>query len=282
MDLIAQLIQNKKNAKDVLTTLKTIIEEIIKYEKLARSPKFKSIAESPVLQKQLPEIWNAFNRDTQSMYTLETAMSIIAPLMTEPLHIFEEYKEFYKPREKKQLTIVGNTNAYRFVFEDTRTLAYDDISDLTENHQLLCITETIGNIYHVVMVLFTGEGGKIYHYETQEADVAEALEEEPTKKQYVPQSYKVKIDDIEVEIKNYSYQGNNEHYFANLVPNEHTFIDVSIIDNTIHYRISRSNVPIEHMSIEMKGDEVNQLTMATSLRPIAELLVEKYKELSKG
>ena len=279
MDLIAQLIHNKKNAKGVPTTLRTIIKEIIKYEKLARSPKFKSIIESPVLQKQLPEIWNAFNRDTQSMYTLETAMSIIAPLMTEPLHLFEEYKAFYKPREKKQLTIVGNTNAYRFIFEDTRTLAYDDISDIVENHELLCITETIGNIYHVIMVLFGDKVGKIYHYDSREADVAEALKDEPAKKQFIPQSYKVKIDDIAVEIKNYSYQGNNEHYFANLVPNEHTFVDVSIVDNTIHYRVTRSNDRLEHMSIEMKGDEINQLTMATSLKPIAELLVTKYKEL---
>ena len=279
MDLIAQLIHNKKNAKGVPTTLRTIIKEIIKYEKLARSPKFKSIIESPVLQKQLPEIWNAFNRDTQSMYTLETAMSIIAPLMTEPLHLFEEYKAFYEPREKKQLTIVGNTNAYRFVFEDIRTLAYDDISDIVENHELLCITETIGNIYHVIMVLFGDKVGKIYHYESREADVAEALEDETAKKQFIPQSYKVKIDDIAVEIKNYSYQGNNEHYFANLVPNEHTFVDVSIVDNTIHYRVTRSNDRLEHMSIEMKGDEINQLTMATSLKPIAELLVTKYKEL---
>ena len=61
MDLIAQLIQNKKNANNVLETLSLLFDEIIKYEKLSKSPKFKKITESTFLQKHLPTICSCYN-----------------------------------------------------------------------------------------------------------------------------------------------------------------------------------------------------------------------------
>ena len=50
MDLIGQLIQNKKNIADVPQMLDDMLNEIIKYEKLSKSPKFQTITESPMLQ----------------------------------------------------------------------------------------------------------------------------------------------------------------------------------------------------------------------------------------
>ena len=66
MDLIGQLIQNKKNIADVPQMLDDMLNEIIKYEKLSKSPKFQTITESPMLQKQMPTIWRAFNSDSQA------------------------------------------------------------------------------------------------------------------------------------------------------------------------------------------------------------------------
>lgn len=206
MDLIAQLINAKKEDKDL--RLNEYLSELIKYEKLSKSKKFKHITESPVLQKQLPLCWSAFNQNAHAFWILHEASIILQNTSTEPLQIFSDLDAHYDTKKQRQMEIIGNTNQHQFIYFSLVSLPtpfdYDNALYLTEETQIdnqiaLTIIQTSKNITTVYTGTIT-----IKDEETIEKDTA------------VIAPFKYETDEDTIVIKTYSVQGNNDYNFAEL------------------------------------------------------------------
>lgn len=204
MDLIAQLINAKKEDKDL--QLLEYLTELIKYEKLSKSKKFKHITDSPLLQKQLPLCWSAFNQDVHSYWILHEASTILQNTTTEQLQIFKDLDHYYEKKQKKQMEIIGNTNQHQFYYYNLESLSanfdHDNAIYITNEGELddeilLTIIQTNDNHTDV----YTGS------IVIKDED---AIENESA----VVAAHKFTENNDTVIIQTYSVQGNNDYYFA--------------------------------------------------------------------
>ena len=218
MDLIAQLINNKKNVEDVEQSLVAILDEIIKYEKLSKSPKFTHITESPLLQKQLPNIWQAFNKNSQKMFLFENAVSIVSELSTNQLQIVVDYREHFTKREKRQMEIIGNPANISFKYYELDMFPHT--RDLEEDY--IVLSEEIQTGKRVSIIIHEKQTFKVYT-----GNVSNDVQERTKISQIKP--FSTKIDGVEIVIPTYSVQGNNDYDFGTIAdqpisfPTEDTF-----------------------------------------------------------
>lgn len=205
MDLIAQLIQNKKNVNNVLETLSLLFDEIIKYEKLSKSPKFKNITESTVLQKQLPTIWSCFNGETQNMSAFEQAIAIVQNISDQPLQIFIDFNEHYSKRDRRNLTIIGNVNQTQYNFlEYSQLPATFDFDSNT-----LYLLNDAPNENEQYLVIVTGDNKVINIYT--------GLIGRTQKEVYAYKPYTFTENGKTLTLYTYSLLGNNDYPFAEIV-----------------------------------------------------------------
>lgn len=206
MDLIAQLINSKKEEKDL--QLDKYLTELIKYEKLSKSKKFTHITDSPILQKKLPLCWSAFNQDAHSFWILNEASTILQNVTMERLQIFDDLDAHYSKKKQKQLEIIGNTNQHQFSYLSLvslpRDFDYDNALYLTEttnidNQVSLTIIQTLENRTTV----YSG------YIDIKDEDKIE------NDKFVIPPFTRSKDND-KITIQTYSVQGNNDYNFAEL------------------------------------------------------------------
>ena len=204
MDLIKQLISAKEGYTDL--PLEQILTELIKYEKLSKSDKFKSIMDTPLLQKQMPKCWAAFNGDAQAFWLVQEASRIMQGMAVRPLQIFNDINHVYNPRQQRQMEVIGNINQHRFNYLRIERLpdnyAFDNCFFLVE--------EAEDNDSTTISVIETNEktttiyNGVVTHTTLEEFESGNVVIE--------PFTY-VQGDD-KITINTYSNQGNNDYNFA--------------------------------------------------------------------
>lgn len=206
MDLIAQLINAKKEDKDL--QLDKYLTELIKYEKLSKSKKFEHISQSPILQKQLPLCWSAFNQDTHSFWILHEASIILQNTTVNRLQIFDDLNAHYSHKKQRQMEIIGNTNQHQFSYISLASLPkyfdYDNALYLTEttdidNQVSLTIIQTLGN----QTTVYAG------YINIKDEDKIE-------NEKFVISPFTYSKDGDKITIQTYSVQGNNDYNFAEL------------------------------------------------------------------
>lgn len=206
MDLIAQLINAKREEKDL--QLDKYLTELIKYEKLSKSKKFTHITESPILQKQLPLCWSAFNQDSHSFWILHEASTILQNITMHRLQIFDDLDAHYDKKKQKQMEIIGNTNQHLFSYVSLASLPnnfdYDNALYLTEttdieNQVSLTIIQTLEN----KTTIYAGY-------------IVVKDEDEVKSDKFVVPPFTCSKDNDEITIQTYSVQGNNDYNFAEL------------------------------------------------------------------
>lgn len=206
MDLIGQLIQNKKNIADVPQMLDDMLNEIIKYEKLSKSPKFQTITESPMLQKQMPTIWRAFNSNSQAIFVFNQAMSIVQQLSDNQLKIFIDYTENYTPREHKQFNLIGNAAGFTFTYCELSQLS----PTVLETDDLLYLSEPVTHETERVAVIQHKDKTITVYQGVIDNDGKTVSEKSAVK----PYEYEKNGD--KVVINTFSAQGYNNYKFATL------------------------------------------------------------------
>lgn len=233
MDLIKQLISVKKS--DSLP-LKEILTELIKYEKLSKSDKFKHITDSPVLQKQLPYCWSAFQNNPQAYWILNEASTIIQTVAQSPLVIFDDLANRYKTKkEREQLSIIGNA-ANHIQFQYTHLTA---ITDDYKNENHLILTEMNNDRLYISIIV--GDAPNITVY-TGDLPLTSEEIEQPVFKGIPVHTYEQ--DGDYVKIQNISNQGNNDYNFAKTKS-----YDVSMPDSN-HF--CYTPIPIQHAGKDVK------------------------------
>lgn len=243
MDLIGQLIQAKK--KQTSFPLNAYLKELVKYDKLSRSDKFKHITESPVLQKQLPLCWSAFNGDAQSYFILNEASTIMQTVANHPLDIFTDLAQTYSARKCRQMEIIGNVMHHRFDY-----FRLSQLPSTFDFNKAIYLTEKGNNENETrIAVIWTRtvKGIGVTNVYSGSIDLSDASDDDNG--QLVIEPYVKKQDDDFVRIQTYSVQGNNDYAFA-----ETTHYNVSMPDSkTFRYQPKPS---INNKSIQSPWKEV--------------------------
>lgn len=240
MDLIGQLIQAKKTQTSF--PLNDYLKELVKYDKLSRSDKFKHITESPVLQKQLPLCWSAFNGDAQSYFILNEASTIMQTVANHPLDIFTDLAQTYSARKRRQMGIIGNVVHHRFDY-----FRLSQLPSTFDFNKAIYLTEKGDNENETrIAVIWTRT--VVTHVYSGSIDLSDASDDDNG--QLVIEPYVKKQDDDFVRIQTYSVQGNNDYAFA-----ETTHYDVSMPDSKT-FRYQPKPISINNKSIQEPWKEV--------------------------
>ncbi len=260
MDLIAQLINAKKEDKDL--QLDKYLTELIKYEKLSKSKKFTHITDSPILQKQLPLCWSAFNRDAHSFWILNEASIILQNTTVNRLQIFDDLDSYYSKKKQRQMKIIENTNHHQFSYVSLASLPknfnYDNALYLTE-------TTDIDNQISLTIIQTLGNQTKVYSGTINIKD-----EEQIENEKYVIPPFTYSKDGDKITIKTYSVQGNNDYNFAEL--NDY-FVSIPEYGNFC-YLNKKTNM---QTVIKLSESDIQTLNFyKNDLNKIAELIF-KYK-----
>lgn len=244
MDLIGQLIQAKK--KQTSFPLNEYLKELVKYDKLSRSDKFKHITESPVLQKQLPLCWSAFNGDAQSYFILNEASTIMQTVANHPLDIFTDLAQTYSARKCRQMEIIGNVMHHRFDY-----FRLSQLPSTFDFNKAIYLTEKGNNENETrIAVIWTRtvKGIGVTNVYSGSIDLSDASDDDNG--QLVIEPYVKKQDDDFVRIQTYSVQGNNDYAFA-----ETTHYNVSMPDSKT-FRYQPKPISINNKSIQSPWKEV--------------------------
>lgn len=229
MDLIKQIIQAKKNESQL--SLQDLIKELIKYDKLSKSDKFKHITESPILQKQMPIVWSAFNKNQEAFYLLLESASIIQELLDYQFVLYDDIDNHYTKKEKTQLKIIGNVKKHEFIYHSLvalpKDMKYEDCFFITEDYD----TQT------KIAIIKEQENKTDIYQGTISKD--ETVVDNITIKPFI-----FTKDNVTITIKTYSIQGNNDYEYAILNTGQKT-IYISMPDNnTFNYRYNDNNYTI--------------------------------------
>lgn len=233
MNLIDQLITAKKTQKEI--PLIPLIKELIKYEKLSKMDKFKHIADSPMLQKQMPIAWSAFTGNAESYWLLSETATILQNVSPVRMVIFDDIYNYKTEREQKQLRIIGNINQYPIRY-------YELSSTPTDNKDLIYITEVDGDFTNVTAIQQTPDSCNIYAGSIPNTIIAEPK----SKTEIKPYEHN------DVSITSYSNQGNNNYYFAKIhqyrvkMPTSNT-LEYFDGENKINKQLSDTEVRTLHM-----------------------------------
>lgn len=240
MDLIGQLIQAKKTQTSF--PLNDYLKELVKYDKLSRSDKFKHITESPVLQKQLPLCWSAFNGDAQSYFILNEASTIMQTVANHPLDIFTDLAQTYSARKRRQMEIIGNVMHHRFDY-----FRLSQLPSTFDFNKAIYLTEKGNNENETRIAVIWTRTVVTYVY-SGSIDLSDASDDDNG--QLVIEPYVKKQDDDFVRIQTYSVQGNNDYAFA-----ETTHYNVSMPDSKT-FRYQPKPISINNKSIQSPWKEV--------------------------
>ncbi len=230
MDLIKQLIQSKKNESQV--SLQDLIKELTKYDKLSKSDKFKHITESPILQKQMPIVWSAFNKNQEAFYLLLESASIIQELLDYRFVLYDDIDNHYTKKEKTQLKIIGNVKKHEFIYHSLvalpKDMTYEDCFFIIEDYDT-----------KIKIAIIKEQTNKTDIYQgTISKD--ETVIDNITIKPFI-----FTKDNVQITIKTYSIQGNNDYEYA-ILNNGQKTIYISMPDNnTFNYRYNDENYTIK-------------------------------------
>lgn len=240
MDLIGQLIQAKKTQTSF--PLNDYLKELVKYDKLSRSDKFKHITESPVLQKQLPLCWSAFNGDAQSYFILNEASTIMQTVANHPLDIFTDLAQTYSARKRRQMEIIGNVMHHHFDY-----FRLSQLPSTFDFNKAIYLTEKGNNENETRIAVIWTRTVVTYVY-SGSIDLSDASDDDNG--QLVIEPYVKKQDNDFVRIQTYSVQGNNDYAFA-----ETTHYNVSMPDSKT-FRYQPKPISINNKSIQEPWKEV--------------------------
>ena len=243
------------------------LKELVKYDKLSRSKKFEHISDSPILQKQLPLCWAAFNDDAEAYFILNEASTMMQAITDHPLAIFNDLAVKYSARRQTQLKIIGNATQHIFMYRSLQQLPndfdFDNAIYLTEKTDLenelkIAIIQTKENTTIVYQ-------GTVSLGKTAKVELSTAVE-----------PYLKKTEHDFVRIQTYSVQGNNDYPFAET----HDYF-VSMPENNVLSYASKITQEVKHVQIT-DNDERKLNLKKDDIEIISDLVLKYLPKSEEG
>lgn len=254
MDLISQLITAKKASSEI--PLEATLKELIKYEKLSKSEKFKHITDNPILQKQLPTCWSAFDGNAQAYWILNEASTILQALLVRPLQIFTDLAEHYNKKTRKRMEIIGNITQHEFEYRDLTSLPVD----YDYKNKNIFLTEKLDASSTILTVIDMHNEKTTYIYNGTVRGINDTEHKDQS-----AEPYKYEANGDYVVIATFSNQGNNDYNFAKTknydvsMPKTNQFLYTQRTESDIQHCESVAINPDDERLISLKRDDVNIL-----------------------
>ena len=263
MDLIEELIQNKKNQSDL--KIKELLTELIQYERLSRKDTFKHLANTPLLQKKMPYCWKAFQGDTRMYWLLSELSTIMQLVSSRPLDIFGDLSSYYTKKEQTQITIIGNANNHRFTYLPLRQLPYP-----FDYGQALYLTNEKEDKEMALAIIHTQDNKTTVYSGT--VDLSETDEHNSSKENIEPFAYEK--DGVKITIPTYSVQGNNDYPFAFT---DHYSISMP---NNASIRYTEKHPPYTQTTVDLAKNDIQTLAFhKNDLTRVAQCLLDYAPEI---
>lgn len=242
MDFLATIIERKKQGHDrPIEVIRRLLDDIIKYEKLARVEKFRDL-NNPVVQKQCPNLAKVLDTNTFEYVIMVDFLPLLVDFTGRAIGTITLLEQ------NKRERIMNNIFGFQLHIYDTTMLTnnipkeFIAVSEEVDGlNKVMVITETRG---HLNAYVGHTSGGVIISDATT---------------QYKP--IRVASGRDSITISSFSTLGNNDYYFGKI--NEHR---IRIRDS--HLLIDEHKFPIDE----------NYIATTTNVTEIAKYLLQVYQK----
>lgn len=242
MDFLATIIERKKQGHDrPIEVVRRLLDDIIKYEKLARVEKFRDL-NNPVVQKQCPNLAKVLDTNTFEYVIMIDLLPLLVDFTGRAIGTITLLEQ------NKRERIMNNIFGFQLHIYDTTMLAnnipkeFIAVSEEVDGlNKVMVITESRG---HINVYVGHTSGGVIISDATT---------------QYKP--VKVTSGQDSIIITSFSTLGNNDYYFGKINENR-----IRIRDS--HLLIGENKFPIDE----------NYIATTTDITEIANYLLQVYQK----
>ena len=262
MNQIDMLIKMKKsqNTDDLLT----MFDEIVKYEKLAKTPAFVDIKASAPVQKKLPLLTKVVNNDLYSLALLQIAFHVITHVGGELPGILPTVLEEVSTRNAQRIQILEQT-VIKINYRDLNRYE-ESLKDLV----LLTLVDNERKKDRSIAIITSEDGG----YVVYQGVLHMKEEEEHTTISSLSCHYK-KNDNILLQMYHYSVLGNNAYRFATAIFGDITY-DIMMPYHNMIWLLQGNEVTHR---IQLPMDAVNQFNfIKTDIGQLSDFLLEIITE----
>lgn len=241
MDFLATIIERKKQGHDrPIDVVRRLLDDIIKYEKLARVEKFRDL-NNPVVQKQCPNLAKVLDTNTFEYVIMIDFLPLLVDFTGRAIGTITLLEQNKRER-------IMNIFGFQLHIYDTTMLA-NNISK-----EFIAVSEEVDGL-NKVMVITESRGHLNVHVGHTSGGVI--ISDATT--QYKP--VKVTSGQDSITISSFSTLGNNDYYFGKI--NEHR---IRIRDS--HLLVDGQSLPIDE----------NYIATTTDIAEIAKYLLQVYQK----
>lgn len=269
MDLIEQLIAAKKDTYEL--QIKDMLAELIKYEKLSRSDKFKHITDSPILQKQMPLCWSAFQGNAKNFWLMREVATIMQSMSMRPLEIFNDINNYYPHRKQQQMEIIGNNTQYEFHYYDVESIEVTDTFPFKDAFYLVDKDkETNTATFGIIQQL---------DHRCNICIATMPLNEAIGYVKKTITDFTLSIHGVTITTRVFSIQGNNDYDFATL--REDKTNDVYKVSMPTYDKVTFKDSQSRRYTITLTTSEVQELNLHVSdIQKVSYFIIGKYRDLN--
>ena len=242
MDFLATIIERKKQGHDrPIEVVRRLLDDIIKYEKLARVEKFRDL-NNPVVQKQCPNLAKILDTNTFEYVIMIDLLPLLVDFTGRAIGTITLLEQNRRER------IMNNIFGFQLHIYDTTMLANNIPKEF------IAVSEEVDGLNKVMVITESRGHLNVYVGHTSSGDI---ISDATT--QYKP--VKVTSGQDSITITSFSTLGNNDYYFGKI--NEHR---IRIRDS--HLLVNSQSIPIDN----------NYIATTKDITEIAKYLLQVYQK----
>ena len=192
MDMIAEILKRKQRVgNDIPTTVYNIVKEIVQYDKLSKTEKFKDL-NHPLVARKCPTLVKAQDASTIEFYLLSELLPVFIQLTGRNIGMLELYE-----MTRQEHILNKSYDVHIFIQEIT--------SLFTRPNEFVAVEEVVDGITKLMVVTVSDKSVMIYEG---------SIEFDNTITDTVCKPIIVVLGDDRLTLNSYSTLGNNDYHFG--------------------------------------------------------------------
>lgn len=254
VSIIDQLIQIKKSADS--NDIVNMLDEFTVYSRLSKIPALSDISKSSALKKQLPLLSKAIEGDIYCLSLYMVAANIIGYLGYDIPETIATHID-NTPDSLKQKLIIAQENTIRVDYQSLDMYQHDSMRDtITAIYIHKPADET-----RIVILTRSGKQQRIFQGSYIESEET-SDQNSPSNVYQKARSLRYEDDHLRIKIDNYSIQGNNAYFFAEVKINHVGYR--MMLDNQYRLVFKANHSTSNDFTIELDISAMNRINMAKS------------------
>lgn len=239
MDMIAEILKRKQKIDyDVSTIIYNLVREIVQYDKLSKTEKFKDL-NHPLVVRKCPTLVVAKNGNTLESYLLSELLPVFIQLTGRNIGMLELYE-----MTKQEQILNKSYDIHIFINEIT--------SLFTRPDEFIAVEEVVDGIKKLLVVTVSDKTVMIYEGPVEVDDTVIDTVCEPIV---------LTLGNDKLVLNSYSTLGNNDYHFGHI--------------NNKPIRIRDGHLLIENESIKLN---MTELAIQSTIEDIALNILHQYQK----